>query len=442
MPRSVARDQEIRDGTRESQAPPPQARPAQPLEASSTLAPLRHPLFRAVWLSNLVSNFGTWMQSVGAAWLMTAIAPSPDMVALVQASSSLPILLFSLVAGALADLHDRRRLLILAQSWMLAAAVLLALVTWLGWMTPWLLLALTFALGVGSALNGPAWQASVSEFVPRPELAAAITLNSIGFNIARSAGPALGGIVVAAAGAESAFLLNAASYVGLIVVLARWHRPADATRQERPRQERQREPLGRAMLNGMRYAAETPPVRALLVRALAFGVGAGAIWALLPLVAKHDLGGGPFTYGVLLGALGVGAVAGAFAIGRLRARLSAEAMTSAGTLAFALATLALGAAGAVVPVALLALLVAGAAWLGTLSSFNVAVQTTAPAWIKGRALAVYQMTAFGGLAFGSWLWGALATATSVSAALLAAGTLMVLSLALRRSHPIAPEMAA
>jgi len=432
MPRSVPTDT-TRD--RRPDLPPPPPSSAAP--ASSTLAPLRHPLFRAVWLANLVSNFGTWMQSVGAAWLMTAIAPSPDMVALVQASTSLPMLLFSLIAGALADLHDRRRLLILAQSWMLAAAALLALVTWLGWITPWLLLALTFALGVGSALNGPAWQASVGEFVPRAELAAAITLNSVGFNIARSVGPALGGIVVAAAGAETAFLLNAISYLGLILVLARWQRPAGAAQRPGPRER-----LGRAMLNGVRYAAETPPVRALLVRALAFGVGAGAIWALLPLVAKQDLGGGPFIYGLLLGALGVGAVAGAFAIGRLRTLLSAEGIVSAGTLTFALATLALGAAGTLLPVALAALLAAGAAWVGTLSSFNVAVQTTAPGWVKGRALAVFQMTAFGGLAFGSWLWGGIATAMSVHAALLVAGALMVLSLALRRSHPIAPEPAA
>ncbi|HEY0524815.1 MAG TPA: MFS transporter [Stellaceae bacterium] len=432
MPRSVPTDT-TRD-RRPDLPPPPSSAPP----ASSTLAPLRHPLFRAVWLTNLVSNFGTWMQSVGAAWLMTAIAPSPDMVALVQASASLPILLFSLVAGALADLHDRRRLLLLAQSWMLAIAALLALVTWLGWITPWLLLALTFALGVGSALNGPAWQASVGEFVPRAELAPAITLNSVGFNIARAVGPALGGVIVAAAGAEIAFLLNALSYIGLIVVLARWKRAVDAA----PQRKRGRQRLGQALIEGARYAAETPPVRALLVRALAFGVGAGAIWALLPLVAKQDLGGGPFMYGVLLGALGIGAVAGAFAIGRLRTLLSAEAVVSTGTLSFALATLALGAAGGLVPVALAALLVAGAAWLGTLSSFNVAVQTTAPGWVMGRALAVYQMTAFGGLAFGSWLWGGIATAMSVHAALLIAGALMVLSLALRRSHPIAPEPAA
>jgi MFS family permease len=322
---------------------------------------------------------------------------------------------------------------------MLAVAALLAFVTWTDWITPWLLLALTFALGVGSALNGPAWQASVGEFVPRGELAAAITLNSVGFNIARSVGPALGGIVVAAAGAETAFLLNAVSYVGLIVVLARWRRAADAAAAQR---KGPRERLGRAMLNGVRYAVETQPVRALLIRALAFGIGAGAIWALLPLVAKHDLGGGPLVYGVMLGALGIGAVAGAFGIGRVRSVLSGEGTISVGTFGFALATLVLGVAGTVVPVALTALLVAGAAWLGTLSSFNVTVQTTAPGWVKARALAIYQMTAFGGLAFGSWLWGAIAAATSVQAALLTAGTLMVLSLALRHSHPIAPDMAA
>ena len=237
------------------------------------------------------------MQSVGAAWLMTSLAPSADMVALVQAATALPALAFSLAAGAVADICDRRHILLVTQAWMLVVAALLSAVTHFGLMTPTLLLVLTFALGAGAAFNGPAWQASVGELVPRAELPAAVAINSVGFNIARSVGPAISGLIVAAAGAEAAFLFNAISYLAVIVAVLLWKRelPASALPRER---------LLGAINAGLRYARQTPSLRYALLRALVFGFAASAVWALLPLIAKNDIGGGPLTYGLLLGALG------------------------------------------------------------------------------------------------------------------------------------------
>lgn len=400
------------------------------LRGSATLAPFRHRIFAAIWTANLVSHFGSLTQMVGASWLMTTIAPSPDMVALVQAATALPILLFSLATGAIADIWSRRGVMLTAQVLMFAVSASLAVLAFADAVTPWLLLGFTFALGTGAALHGPAWQASVGEQVARADIPAAVALNSLGFNIARALGPAVGGLIVAAAGSKAAFLFNAVSYLGLIVVLARW-RPPVTERLLPP------ETMGPAMLAGLRYARQSPVVRAVLTRALGFGLCGSVVWALLPLVARHLVGGGPLTYGLLLGALGAGAILGALTSTPLRRRWNSEMVVRLAVAAFGLSLLGAAVIDAMLPLMAL-LLVAGTAWVLALSSFNIAVQLSAPRWVLGRAMAVYQMAVFGGMAAGSWLWGMAAAQTSVALALALAGLAMLATLLLAWRLPL-PE---
>jgi MFS family permease len=395
----------------------------------TALSPMRYPVFRAVWLANILSNFGALIQSVGAAWLMMSIAQSADMVALVQASIALPVMLLSLVAGALADNRDRRHVMLGTQVFMLTVSVALALVAWSGAITPWLLLTFTFLIGCGSAFNAPAWQASVRDMVPREELPGAVALNSVGFNIARSLGPAIGGAIVAAAGAAAAFAVNAASYIALIVVLARW-------RPVRTPEMFPRETLGGAMAAGLRYVAMSPAIRNVLWRSFLFGAGASGIVALMPLVARDLLGGGPLTYGLLLGSFGIGAVAGAIAAARLRRAFSTEVIVRWACAAFAVAA-AIAGFSAQIWATLAGLLLAGAGWVLALATFNVAVQLSAPRWVVARALALYQMAAFGGIAGGSWLWGVLAHHEGIRFALLVSAAVLLACAVLGAWQPLA-----
>jgi len=382
-------------------------------------SPFQTPIFRNVWIASLVSNFGSLIQSVGAAWLMTSIARSADMVALVQTAVALPILLWSLVAGALADGHDRRKLMLSAQAFMLVVSLALALCTWTGWMSPWLLLLFTFLIGCGAAFNAPAWQASVGDMVPRSQLAQAVALNSMGFNIARSLGPAIGGIIVAAAGAAAAFVLNALSYIGLLVVLIRWKSPPLQLLLPR-------EPLGVAIGAGVRYVAMSPNIRNVMVRSFLFGIGASSLLALLPIVVKVRMGGGPLTFGLLLGAFGVGAVSGALASADLRRRLSTEGIVRTSSIALAL-SIGVVALSDFLAISLVVLVISGAAWVLALSTFNVAVQMSAPRWVVARALSMYQMSTFAGIALGSWLWGLVTHLEGLRVALIMAGVVLFLS---------------
>lgn len=368
----------------------------------------------------MASNFGGLIQSVGASWMMTSLSGSPQMIALVQTSTALPIMLLSLWAGAVADNLDRRRVMLAAQAFMLVVSLALALGAVLGHLTPWLLLALTFLIGCGTAINGPAWQASVGDMVPRSVLPAAVAMNSMGFNIARSVGPAIGGAVVAFGGAAAAFFVNAVSYLGLIGVLARW-RPDIAPRTL------PRERLGVAMGAGLRYVAMSPNLLRVMFRAALFGLAASAVPAMMPLVARDVVQGGPLTYGLLLGSFGVGAVGGALSSSALRRRLSSEAITRVATLAMAAGA---GATGALpfLPVTLAALALAGAGWVWALSTFNVSVQMNSPRWVVARAIALYQMAAFGAMAAGSWLFGAVADAHGPVVSLHAAALLQLVGL--------------
>jgi predicted MFS family arabinose efflux permease len=376
----------------------------------------------------MASNFGGLIQSVGASWMMTSLSGSPQMIALVQTSTSLPIMLLSLWAGAVADNLDRRKVMLAAQTFMLLVSLVLAAGAVLGILSPWLLLSLTFLIGCGTAVNGPAWQASVGDMVPRPALPAAVAMNSMGFNIARSVGPALGGAIVAIGGAAAAFFINALSYLGLIGVLARWH-------PDIPPRALPRERLGVAMTAGLRYVAMSPNLMRVMFRAALFGLAASAVPALMPLVARDVIQGGPLTYGVLLGSFGLGAVGGALSSGWLRTHMSTEAITRIATLAVAIGAGATG-ASSLIPVTLVALALAGAGWVLALSTFNVTVQISSPRWVVARAIALYQMAAFGAMAAGSWLFGAVADvhgpviALHAAAAVQFAGLLVALVLPL------------
>jgi len=388
----------------------------------SPLAPFRHDTFRIIWIASLASNFGGLIQAVGAAWLMTSISQSVNMVALVQASTSLPIMLFSLVSGALADNFDRRRIMLVAQGFMLAVSALLTAFAYFGLITPWLLLLFTFLIGCGTALNNPSWQASVGDMVPRNDLPAAVALNSMGFNITRSVGPAIGGAIVAAAGAAAAFAVNALSYFAILFAIFRW-------RPSLPQSPLPRERLGRAVSAGLRYVAMSPNIGKVLLRGFAFGLSASAILALLPLVARDLVKGGPLTYGIMLGAFGLGAIGGALLSARLREHLSSETIVRLAFAGFATSAI-VTALSTTAWLTSLVLTVSGASWVLALSLFNTTVQLSTPRWVVGRALSLYQTTTFGGIAGGSWLWGAAAEAYGASNALIGSCLLMLAGIAI------------
>ncbi|WP_062733569.1 MFS transporter [Sphingobium abikonense] len=396
--------------------------------SASPASPFSIPVFREIWFASLASNFGGLIQSVGAAWMMTSLSASPLLIALVPAATTLPIMLLSLWAGAVADNLERRKVMIACQAFMLLVSALLAATAWAGWMTPWLLLGFTFLLGCATAINGPAWQASVGDMVPRAVLPSAVAMNSMGFNLARSVGPALGGVIVATAGAAAAFVTNAVSYLGLLAVLARW-------RPELPPKLLPRERLGVAMLAGLGYVSMSPKIKLVLLRAGIFGLGAAAVSALMPLVARDLLGGGALTFGVTSGAFGVGAVLGALSSRRLRTRYSVEAIVRSAALALALGTAMTG-ASSWLWVALPGYMLAGAGWVLALSTFNVSVQMSAPRWVVARAVALYQMVAFGGMAGGAWLFGWIAEHQGVVISLYVAAGVQFLAAILGLWRPL------
>lgn len=390
--------------------------PTNPGNRASPWAPLSQPLFRALWIATVVSSIGTWMHEVGAGWLMVTLDPSPVMVSLVQAATALPIFFLALPAGALADIVDRRLFLIATQVWMLGCSLLLGLITLAGAVDAWTLLVITFALSCGAAMMTPAWAATVPELVPREQLQPAVALNSMGINVARAIGPALAGVLVTMSGPAAAFLLNAASFVGVIVVLARWRRAPRASTLPAER-------FFGAMRAGLRYVRAAPRLQAVMVRALTFFTFATASWALLPLVASAS-GGGAQAYGILLACIGAGAVGGAFMLPGLRARLSRDGLVRAASAVYATAMTAI-ALGSTLPVLMPAMLVSGAAWIAVLSSLHVSAQTSVPAWVRARALSIYLVMFAAGTTAGAVLWGAVGARYGISAALLAAaaGTL-------------------
>lgn len=389
------------------------------LSANGMAAPLRHAVFRRIWLASLLSNLGLMINGVGAAWAMTQMTSSADMVALVQTALMLPIMLLSLPAGAIADMYDRRVVGLAALSLGLAGSIALSVLAHLGLISPNSLLLFCFVIGSGMALFGPAWQASVSEQVPLDTLPAAVALNGISYNIARSFGPALGGVIVAAAGAGAAFVCNVVLYIPLLVVLYLWRRVLEPSRLPPER-------LQRAVVSGIRYILHSPSIRVVLIRTLVTGIAGGSVLALMPLVARDLLAGGAQTFGIMLGAFGMGGVLGALNVASIRRFLGAEAAVRYCAITMGLAIIGI-AVSHMPAVTSAALVVAGVGWLISITLFNISVQLAVPRWVAGRALAAYQAAIAGGVAIGSWVWGAVADIVGVGNALLIAGAVMIAS---------------
>jgi MFS family permease len=369
---------------------------------------LHEPLFRSLWIAAVISYTGTWMQNVGAGWLMTQLTMSPLMVSLVTAATTLPVFLVILPAGALADLVDRRRFLLITQGWMVLAAGVLGILTLIGRVTPWTLLLFTFVLGLGAVMNDPAWQAITPEIVSPEHHLPAVALNSVGFNVARSIGPALGGLVIALTSSGVAFLLNAASFFGVIFFLYYWKRP-----------HFEHVETGRvtdALLAGLRYVRGAALVRSVLIRTGAFSLAASSLPALLPILARPH---GATGYGLLLGSFGFGALAGAAVLPRLRSRLSVDGLVAFAILLFAAMTFAAGQVQSF-DWLLLVLFAAGTAWIGILACLNVAAQTMSPPWLRARALSMYLLV--------------LATKVGIPTALLCSAIVLVAGLAAVRHH--------
>jgi len=391
--------------------------------------PFRSMPFAMLWTATVVSNVGTWMHDVGAGWLMTTLSPSPVMVSLVQAATTLPVFLFALVAGAVADIVDRRLLLLIVNLLMGVLAGLFAVIVASGQASVELLLIFTFLLGTGAAFVAPAWQAIVPSLVAKKDLAAAVALNSMGINISRAIGPALAGVLITAVGLASPFALNALSFVGILAALFFWKSEKTAGTQLPP------EPVFSAIQTGLRYALHSPALKATLVRAIAFFLFASAYWAMLPLIAKDLLAGGPGLYGTLLGCVGAGAVLGALLLPRVRKRLGANNTVAAGTTGTALVLVVFALVPSAIAAALVSLL-AGFSWIAVLSSLNVSAQASLPEWVRARGLSIYLTVFFGSMSLGSVVWGQVAAFAGIPVALILAALLLLAVLALVRQVPL------
>jgi MFS family permease len=362
------------------------------------------------------------MQDVGAGWLMTELSSSPSMVALVEAADSIPMMLLALPAGAIADIVDRRRLLIAIQVYLLIVAGALGILTLLGATTAWALLGFTFVLGVGAAMMMPAWSAIVPDLVRAEELPAAVALNSVAINASRAIGPAIAGVLVAAVGPWLVFVLNALSYVGILAVLVRWQR-------EHKKSTLPAERFFSAIRVGARFVMHADALQVVLIRGSAFFVFASATWALFPLIVRRELGRGPEIYGLLLTCIGIGAVAGAVLLPRVRAMVSRDALVAGASVLYAVAALALAHVQNIGLLAV-AMLATGVAWISILSALQVSAQLTLPAWVRARGLAAFVVVFMGGMALGSILWGQVATRIGIPAALTSAAIGMALAVVL------------
>ncbi|MCW2364068.1 MULTISPECIES: MFS transporter [Sphingobium] len=386
------------------------------MSSGGTFSPLRHRTFLLILLGSLFSHFGNAIQSVGAAWQLTITGQPADVIALVQSATNLPIMLLALPAGAWADMFDKRLVMLGAQTGMVSLSILLAALAFVGTTPPGLLIGLTALLACGVACFNPALASSIGSIVPRSELAAGVALNILAFNIARSLGPAIGGGIVALGGAKAAFVVNALSYLMVIVILLRWRTapPAPATRR----------PLLTVIGEGFRFALGSPAIRTVLVRAISFTLAGSAAWALMPLVATQMLGRGSMTFGLLLGALGLGAVIGAASSTWFRQRFSSEAIIRGAGLLYGAVCVCVALGIGLVPTLVL-LVLGGAGWVQALSGFAVAGQMWSPAPLIGRITAMVSSLTFGGIALGSWLWGHVAQAHGVASALLFSGLAML-----------------
>ena len=390
------------------------------------VAPLANPVFRALWIATVFSNIGTLMHSVGAAWLMTSMTSSPFLVGLVPACVFLPTFFAGILGGVLADMVERRRILIATQTGMMVVAAALGIFTITGHISPASLLWLTLCLGFFSSLNLPAWQSQIQEMVPHGQVAAAISLNSMSFNSARSIGPAIGGLLVAAMGPAVVFFLNAASFLGTVFVLVSWKRP--------PFQRPQKEVL-KTLKEGFVFAFFSPVMRAPLLRVSVFAFAASTIWAVLPLLAREGLKTNALGYGFLLGAFGLGSIVTGGLVPGLRHRWHPDRIAGPAIILLSLVFICLGTVRNY-PVALCALFAGGLAWVAVLIQFNVAVQISVPEAIRGRALSFYLVFFQGSMGIGSAWNGWVATHVGISYSLIFAAIILLLGLPLIAWFPL------
>ena len=396
------------------------------LAARSPWSPFRHKVYSLLWIATVVANVGGWMYSAAAAWLMTSLAPDPVMVALVQVAASLPMFLFAIPAGALADIVEKRRFVLILEITVAAISALFASLLSAGLVGPTLLIVFVFLVTSCAALEAPAWQAIVPELVHSEDLPAAVAANSVGVNISRAIGPAVAGILIASVGITAPFWIDAFSNAGVIAVFL-WWRPRRQRRSALPAER-----FASAVRAGFRYATYNQPLRATLARAAGFFLFASAYWALLPLVVRSQIAGGPELYGLLLGAIGASAVGCAFILPRLKARLGADGLVALGELGTAATLVMLGLAREPV-VTVLACIIAGASWIAAIANFNISAQVSLPDWVRGRGLAMYVTVFFGSMTVGSAIWGEAAAILGLAPAhfIAAAGALAAIPLTRR-----------
>lgn len=397
----------------------------------SGMAPLRQPEFRDLWIANFLSNLGTIMHSAAAAWLMTTLTTSPLLIGLVQTAASLPAFLFGMAGGALTDLVNRRRLLVFAQLWMMAMAALMAVMAWNGHLRPWQLLTLLLLLGMGSAIHLPGWQTLLQDLVTREKVAAAVSLNSISFNLARSIGPAIGGFLVATIGAASVFALNAFSFVAVLAGL--WRVPAHLV--PTPKEKATLRAVLNSLKEGWRFLCASPLLGGILLRCAFFMLTGSGVWALLPVIARDHLGTGASGYGFLLSAFGVGSVIGALFIPALRRRFPIDRMVAVALLIFAGCVVVVG-QGRTTTVVASAMLIAGLSWIVVAVNHNVSVQMCSPDWVRGRTISFYLLTFQGSLAIGSWISGWVADRFGVNTSVTLSGILCGCGVLLIRWFPL------
>ncbi|AYF87594.1 MFS transporter [Pseudomonas sp. JS3066] len=390
----------------------PEATPRKGLFSPFTIA-----AFRIIWIANLFANLGTWAQSVAAAWVVTEAHASPLLVAMIQVASALPLVLMSILSGVLADNHDRRKIMLAGLCFEMSGAIFLSAIAFLGYLDPILLIVSILWISIGGAITIPAWQAAVSEQVPGEMLGNAVLLNSVNYNVARAAGPALGGLMLSAVGPAWVFLFNCLCYLGLIGAIWQWRRSI-------PVRSLPPEGLIQGVVAALRFTQYSSVTRLVMLRSFSFGISASAVWALLPLLAHRNPDGDATVYGYMLGALGVGAISGSLLVNRGRLLIGTSKLISLAGLLFGVVMLALGSLDSLW-VIFPALLLGGICWIAAVASYNSAVQILVPDWVKARALALYQTAIYGGLALGSYLWGHLAESMGVKGALFSAGCLMI-----------------
>lgn len=399
-----------------------------PAAKTGMFAPLKEPVFRRIWAASLLSNFGQLILGVGAGWEMTQQTGDAGMVALVQTAMMLPLMLVAVPAGALADMFDKRKIAMAGLALSAVSAGVLTLLAWSGLATPWVILAFCVLIGAGVALYSPAWQSSIGEQVGQAQLPAAIALGTINYNVARSIGPAIGGVIVLIAGAQAAFAINAVFYLPLLLAFILWRRPHVPSRLPP-------ESINRAIVSGARFVFHSATIRKILSRAFLFGLVGATGSALAPLVAKDLLGGDASVFGILLGASGAGAVAGAFFVGWFHAKLGVERATRLMMLVAGAAFVGVGFSRSL-PLTCICMFVAGASNILTIALFNIAVQMGAPRWVTARALSLFSASLTGGIAIGAALWGQLAGVWSVEIAVVASGVGLLLMPLLMIASPL------